>query len=65
MSQKNKDKLHLGKINFLLLLLAAILLIVGYFIMSLNEIVISPLILAGVYVVLIPFALLYQPKKNM
>lgn len=64
MSQKNKDKLHLGKINFLLLLLAAILLVVGYFIMSLNEIVISPLILAGVYVVLIPFALLYQPKKN-
>ncbi len=64
MSQKNKDKLQLGKINFLLLLLAAILLVVGYFIMSLNEIVVSPLILVAVYVVLIPFALLYQPKKQ-
>jgi len=61
---KNKDKLHLSKINFLLLALAAVLLVVGYFIMSLNEIVISPLILSAVYVVLIPFALLYQPKKR-
>ncbi|PKN72831.1 MAG: hypothetical protein CVU50_05780 [Candidatus Cloacimonetes bacterium HGW-Cloacimonetes-3] len=64
MSQKNKDRLHMGKINFLLLLLAAILLVIGYFIMSLNEIVISPVILAAVYVLLIPFALLYQPKKH-
>jgi membrane protein YdbS with pleckstrin-like domain len=64
MGQKNKDRLQLGKINFLLLLLAAVLLVIGYFIMSLNEIVISPVILAAVYVLLIPFALLYQPKKH-
>ncbi|MDD2229347.1 MAG: hypothetical protein PHY48_08050 [Candidatus Cloacimonetes bacterium] len=64
MSKKNKDRLHLGKINYLLLLLATILLAVGYFIMSFNEIVISPVILAVVYVIVIPFALLYQPKKR-
>lgn len=64
MSPKTKDRLHLGKVNFLLLALAAILLIVGYFIMSLNEITISPVILALVYVVLIPLALIYNPEKK-
>jgi len=64
MSQKNNERLHLGKINFLLLALAAILLVVGYLIMSFNEISLSPVILAAVYVVIIPFALLYQPKKK-
>lgn len=64
MSQSNKERLHLGKINFILLALAAVLLILGYFIMSFNEITVSPVILAIVYVVLIPFALLYQPKKQ-
>lgn len=48
----------------MLLLVAAILLVLGYYIMSLNEIVVSPLILSAVYVILIPFALLYQPKKR-
>ncbi|MDD4309120.1 MAG: hypothetical protein PHO32_01955 [Candidatus Cloacimonetes bacterium] len=64
MKSKNNNRLQLGKVNFLLLALAAILLIVGYFIMSLNEIVISPILLAIVYVIIIPFALLYQPKQQ-
>lgn len=59
-----KDRLGLTKINFLLLALAAILVVAGYFIMSLNEITVSPLLLTGVYVVLIPFALLYRPKPK-
>jgi hypothetical protein len=50
--------------NFLLLLVAAILLIVGYVIMSFNEIDISPIILILAYVVIIPFALLWQPKNK-
>ncbi len=63
MSKKN-DRLQLGKINYLILLLAAVLLIVGYIIMSFNEITISPLILVAVYVFLIPFALLYKAKPK-
>ena len=59
-----KDRLGLTRINFLLLALAAILIVAGYFIMSLNEITVSPLLLTGVYVVLIPFALLYRPKPK-
>ncbi|GAB1366605.1 MAG TPA: hypothetical protein PL160_02055 [Candidatus Cloacimonas sp.] len=60
----SKEKLHLGKLNVLLLILAAVLLILGYFIMSFNEISVSPVLLALVYVVIIPLALLYHPKKD-
>ncbi|HNW24895.1 MAG: hypothetical protein KA963_01765 [Candidatus Cloacimonas sp.] len=59
-----KNKLHLGKINYILLLIAAIVLVIGYLIMSLNEISVSPILLALAYAVIIPFALLYQPKKK-
>ncbi len=61
---KKEDKLQLGKINFIILGVAAVLLIVGYIIMSYNEISISPLILAAVYVVLIPLALIYKSKPK-
>lgn len=60
----DKNKLGLQKINYILLAVAAILLVLGYVIMSQNEITVSPLILAGVYVVFIPFALLYKPKNK-
>ena len=59
-----KNKLHLGKINYILLLIAAIVLVIGYLIMSLNEISVSPILLVLAYAVIIPFALLYQPKKK-
>lgn len=63
MAKKN-DRLQLGKANYLILILAAILLILGYIIMSFNEITISPLILAAVYVFVIPFALLYKSRPR-
>jgi len=59
-----KNKLHLGKINYILLLIAAIVLVIGYIIMSFNEISVSPILLVLAYAVIIPFALLYQPKKK-
>ena len=61
---KNDDRLQLGKVNFLLLILAAVLLIVGYVIMSFNEITISPILLLLVYAFLIPFALLYKNRPK-
>lgn len=63
MAKKN-DRLQLGKANYLILILAAVLLILGYIIMSFNEITISPLILVAVYVVIIPFALLYKSRPR-
>jgi len=64
MSNKDKDKLGFTKLNYLLLLFATILIIVAYFIMSLSDITVSPLLLSFAYVVLIPFALLYKPKDK-
>ncbi len=62
--EDEKNKLHLGKINYILLLIAAIVLVIGYIIMSFNEISVSPILLVLAYAVIIPFALLYQPKKK-
>ena len=64
MIKNKKDRLHLSKINYILLALAAVLMVVAYVIMSFNEITISPIMLAIVYVFLIPFALLYRPKER-
>ena len=64
MAKHTKDRLGLGRINYILLLIAAVLLIIGYIIMSFNEIVISPVILVLVYLGIIPFALLYKPKDK-
>ncbi len=64
MADKKKDKLHLGRINFILLALAAVLIIVAYIIMAANDITISPIILAIVWVGIIPLALLYKAKPR-
>lgn len=64
METKENKRMQLGKHNFVLLAVAAILLIVGYVIMSTNEITYSAIILGIVYVVIIPFALLWHPKKK-
>ena len=61
MATANKNRLHLSKLNIILLIVAALLLVTGYVIMSFNEITISVLVLVFAYVFLIPFALLYHP----
>lgn len=64
MSKQEDERLHLGKANYLILIVSAIVLILGYVIMSLNEITISPIILMIAYTIIIPFALLWHPKKK-
>ena len=64
MSKKEDERLHLRKANYILLIVSAVVLILGYVIMSLNEITISPIILMIAYTIIIPFALLWQPKRN-
>jgi len=61
---KKNDRLQLGPVNFIILGVAAVLLILGYIIMSANEITISPLLLILAYVVLIPFGLLFKSKPK-
>ncbi len=64
MSKKKKDRLGFKPINYILLIIATVLLGIGFLIMNFNDITISPIILSVVYVVLIPFALLYKPKES-
>ncbi len=64
MSKKEDERLHLGKANYLILIVSAIALILGYVIMSYNEITISPILLLIAYAIIIPFALLWHPKKK-
>jgi len=64
MSKKENYRLNLGKTNIILLIVAAILLIAGYFVMTLNEINLSPVLLLIAYAVVIPIALLLPPKKG-
>ena len=61
---KEKERLRLGKASIVLLVIAAIILVLAYVIMSFNEISISPVLLLIAYVVIIPFALLWQPSKR-
>jgi len=63
-SDKEKKRLNLGKANFLILITALILLVLGYIIMALNEITISPIILTVAYLIIIPLGLLYKPKNK-
>lgn len=61
----NKPKLlPLGMVNYLILIGAALLLIIGYLIMASNEIVFSPLIVVAGYVLIVPFGLLYKGKRR-
>jgi membrane protein YdbS with pleckstrin-like domain len=64
MPKKEQDRLGLTKFNYLLLIISAIILIIGYVIMSFNEITISPILLMIAYLVIIPIALLWKPKKK-
>ena len=64
MPHKDNDRIGLGKANYILMIVAAIILIAGYFIMSANEITISPILLIITYVIVIPFALLWRPRQK-
>ena len=61
---KEKERLRLGKASIVLLVIAAIILVLAYVIMSFNEISISPVLLLIAYVVIIPVALLWQSRKR-
>lgn len=61
---KQEDRLNLGPVNYIILSAALVLLVLGYIIMSANEIHISPLLLAAAYVVIIPLGLLYKSKPR-
>lgn len=64
MSAKEQKRLNLGKANIIFMIVALVLLIAGYVIMSFNEISISPVLLMIAYLVILPLALLWPPPKK-
>ncbi|MBM4403470.1 MAG: hypothetical protein FJ042_03675 [Candidatus Cloacimonetes bacterium] len=59
-----KDRLHLSRINYILLAVATLMITTGYIIMSVNDITLSPLLLTVAYIVVIPLALLIRRKED-
>lgn len=64
MPKQDKNRIQLGKANYLLLIISAIILILAYVIMSFNEITISPILLVIAYMIIIPIALLWRPAQK-
>jgi membrane protein YdbS with pleckstrin-like domain len=64
----NPFSIYMTNQNYIILVTAAVLLIVGYFVMSIDSwnstpaIVISPIILLIVYILIVPAAILYKKK---
>ncbi|HOD53561.1 MAG TPA: hypothetical protein PKJ08_03435 [Candidatus Cloacimonadota bacterium] len=56
------ERFKFSKLNLILLVLAAVLLVVGYGILNTGDRTISPVILIITYLLIIPFAFLYHKK---
>jgi membrane protein YdbS with pleckstrin-like domain len=64
MKEQKKDRLGLAKANYLLLLVALVIMTAGYIIMGQNEIAVSPIMLVIAYVVVVPLSLIIKFKKK-
>lgn len=62
--------IYWNKQNYLILITAGVLLIVGYFVMSIDPwnstpaIVVSPILLLIVYIIIVPAAILFRKKDK-
>lgn len=61
---KDIKRFQWSSLNTILLVIAIIMITVGYIIMRQNDISISPVLLLIAYVVLIPLAIILQGKKS-
>lgn len=60
---KQRQNSGITKKNLIILLIAIVLITIGYIIMEQGDAVISPIILIISYVIIIPVALLFPTKK--
>ncbi len=58
------ERFNFSKTNLIILILAIVLLVVGYIVLSTGDRTISPIILVISYVVLIPLAFLFKKNDN-
>lgn len=64
MSEKEDKRLGLKRANYLCLIASIILLTLGFIIMGLNDITISPILMTIAYVIVIPLSLLWRSSKR-
>jgi len=64
MKEQKKDRLGLAPANYILMLVALVIMTAGYVIMGQNEITISPILLVIAYAFVIPLSLLIKFKKK-
>jgi len=64
MNKEKKDRLGLTAGNYILMLVALVVITIGYIIMGQNEISVSPILLVLAYVVIIPISLVIRFKKK-
>lgn len=64
MKEQKKDRLGLSSGNYIVMLVALVIMTAGYIILGRNEITVSPIMLVIAYVVVIPMSLLIKFKKK-
>ncbi|MDP8232066.1 MAG: hypothetical protein P9L91_05285 [Candidatus Zophobacter franzmannii] len=64
MAKNKKNRLGVFNVNIFIMLVAVLLITIGYFIMSLGDNTMSPILLVIAYVIVIPISLLIKPKKK-
>lgn len=64
MKPEKNDRLGLSSGNFILMLVAIVILTAAYFIMAKDEITLSPILLFVAYIVVVPLSLLIKFKKK-
>jgi len=64
MAKNKKNRLGVFNVNIFIMLVAVLLITIGYFIMSSGDNTMSPILLVIAYVIVIPISLLIKPKKK-
>jgi membrane protein YdbS with pleckstrin-like domain len=64
MKEQKKDRLGMASGNYILMLVALLVMTAGYFIMAANEITVSPILLVIAYIVIVPLSLIIKFKKK-
>ena len=64
MKEEKKDRLGLSAGNYILLVIAFVVITAGYIIMAGNDITVSPIMLFVAYIIIIPIALVLRFKKK-
>jgi membrane protein YdbS with pleckstrin-like domain len=64
MSKKENPRLGVSNLNVFVILVAVLIVTVGYFLMGKGDYTLSPIVLIIAYVIIVPLGLLIKPRKK-